>query len=381
MSKCVGLAVALALMVASAASAQITIGAPSSENPNKRSIRFTEYHAINTITEEIDSCYRMWFVWDRGTAGAVSAYAVEPADDTFAEVEAGTLIRAFTTDETYGPITPGDSQVRFVVDTEETAGNSTMTVHCSNDLASGGGGGGSGAPPASGVDSVITVFENGDYDGDTTVVKLDAATDMLRSNVNHVSEMGFPTDRIYMAAVNDNTVATVQGYVKWFSGFGTTSGADSQRLSERADILNVWSAVTPGFAGRLQGKALGVAVRGDNTATTQSCRVSVHRNTAMAAGPAYPALVPTATGAATNWTECTGAIEFGPAATNAGGIGSSGVVDDSGERYMVPLSDCLCDIDECVLVVAVEDRDEGGGETCTDINDVDFTFAVGEVIN
>lgn len=377
MTRHIGLAVALALMLAGTASAQITVGAPTPEEPNKRSIRFTEYHAINTITDEIDSCYRMWFVWDRGTAGAVSAYAVEPADDEFAEVEAGALIRAFTADETYGPITPTDSKVRFVVDTQETGSESTMTVHCSNDLASGGGSV-DGSAPASGVDSVITVYENSDYDGDTTVWHLDADTDLLRSNTNRFSEMGFPTDRTMMAKVDDDSVGVVQGYVRWFTGTGDTGAAgDANRLSEQAGILAAWTAVTPAFGGRLTGKALGVFVMGTNTGTNQSCRLAVHRNTAMN-GTNYPALATGATGATTNWTECTGALEIGPVASNSGGVGTSGVVDNSGEQYMVPLTDCECTIDECVLVVAVEDRDEGGSETCTDIEDINVTLLVGE---
>ena len=129
----------LAVLWALPGLAQISVSPGTREEPESFGVRFTTNHAVNTISEPIDACYQMWFVWDQGTAGVVSAYSVERTDDTFSEVEAGTLIRAFSTDGTFGPFTPSDSQVRFVVDTAETSGTSEMKVYCSNELATGGG--------------------------------------------------------------------------------------------------------------------------------------------------------------------------------------------------------------------------------------------------
>ena len=106
----------MAVFWAGTSFAQITVPGGNDQTPNVRQIKFTTNHAVDTISGSMAACQQMWFAWDQATAGVVSAYAVEASDDTVSEVEAGALIAQFTTDGTYGPYTPTDTQVRFVVD-------------------------------------------------------------------------------------------------------------------------------------------------------------------------------------------------------------------------------------------------------------------------
>lgn len=120
-------------LLALPAMAQITVSAPVTSHPKRYTVRFTVNHAVNTITDPIPACASMRIIFDQGTAGAVTAYAVTPADDTVAEVEGnGVSLGAFIADGASAALTPTRPEVRFVVDTQETSGNSNALIFCSD---------------------------------------------------------------------------------------------------------------------------------------------------------------------------------------------------------------------------------------------------------
>ena len=129
----------LAMMIALPAwGANISVFRDKTNPTETTRISFTTNHAIDTISDAIPSCPGMEVVFDQGAAADVSLYAVGSGDNTVAEVEAGTLLKAFTASTTTPvSIKPGTQFVRFVVDTAETGSNSVAEVRCSNVIASG----------------------------------------------------------------------------------------------------------------------------------------------------------------------------------------------------------------------------------------------------
>lgn len=123
----------LAWTTAASAESQITVW--KDKATFRQRVVFTTGHDVNTISDPIQTCSQMKFFWDRGAAAVVSVYEVGEQDDTFAEVEAGTLVQStgstpFTTDVAFGPYSPNRALMRAVVDTKETAGNSVLNVEC-----------------------------------------------------------------------------------------------------------------------------------------------------------------------------------------------------------------------------------------------------------
>lgn len=95
--------------------------------------------AVNDFSPAIPSCPSMYVYWERGDSAGATLYPADSDDDTVAEIEANTLIKAFTTNEFFGPFTPTKRFVRMVVDTINATTPSTYKIVCSN-VAGGGGG-------------------------------------------------------------------------------------------------------------------------------------------------------------------------------------------------------------------------------------------------
>lgn len=244
-------------------------------------------------------------------------------------------------------------------------------------------GGDNAGPPATGVDTTLTLYENSDHDGDTYQVVIPAEVDMLVSHTNTVGPGGFPTDRIETTYVDDIASAAKatnpEAYIKWEQSEPNADTGNGHKLSDNTNIYNTRISVGPMFSGRLQAKALSVRLGLPTAAAADYCRATV-RYTPALNGTAYYDLDPTTLGVDTGWTQCTGVLEWGPSSDNSGQTGAGvDTPDGAGDSYMLLLDSCTCPSEECVFVVAVQDRDEGGGETCLDVDDVHFGLVVGEV--
>lgn len=271
----------------------------------------------------------------------------------------------------------GRPYLLFDITSVETSGTSYLSWR--GHPTSAGGGGGSGSPPASGVDTELTLFENSDYDGDSLKVVIDAGTDLLESETLRVGPLGIIQQRTVTAIVDGNDLAATneEGYVRFFN-FGSTGSTSWLFEPYTGTSLNHSGAVvTPIGGGRLVGKSLSVFQWGNNSGATEECVYEVRMSDAIA-GAIPPAVAPTVLGADAGWTTCIGDVESGPSSNNSQttGVGDQ-VVGIYGTHYATDLSSCTCATDDCAMIVAVRHRD--AGTDCAQIEDSYVSFTYDEV--
>lgn len=129
-----------ALLVASAASAQVNVFM-SREHPTvEYKASFTSSHAVDTISGEMRTCPNMEVIWQRGDQGAASLYQSYSGDPD--PKNNGTLVTSLTTTTTAPEtLSIGQQALYWVVDTAESAGNvSVGKVWCSYVIGGGSGG-------------------------------------------------------------------------------------------------------------------------------------------------------------------------------------------------------------------------------------------------
>lgn len=110
-------------------------------------------HPVNTVFGPFPSCANIDIRQDSLSTGVVSVYSAGATDSAFADAEAGTLAKQFSSADgtTITNIAPDEEGWAVVVDTAETVDGAGIEWSCSqygNPVAVGGGS--TGAPPAAG---------------------------------------------------------------------------------------------------------------------------------------------------------------------------------------------------------------------------------------
>lgn len=384
---------------------------------------------VDGVSRAFTSCGEITLKPSGVTSGVYRIYGLsEAASDSITslvDVIGGTLIESFTSidNATEIVINPAQDKIRLMELSAESNDFATVTLTCNYREGAGGGGqgpagpegpqgpqglqglqgvpgsdGADGAPgadgqdgadgadgvidsgpPATTVDSEIIMYENSDYGTELTAdrwtLQIPANVDLLQSPISRVGPLGVSSDRILSTLIDDIGGRTQpEEYIKWGMSTGDNDNSNTHRRADNAFVHNTRIPIGPLQGGRVLAKALSVRLQNSATANADHCTISVHRSTSSGSSPA---LDPTTVGPAANWVQCGGVIEIGPASANTGGVGDSLLTAVQG-TYGVPLTDCECLTDDCVLIVAIADRDEGGGEQCVDVDDVHLSIWVGE---
>lgn len=131
------IAIAFLLIASSAGAQDITAIAEPMPMSSETVVRFGTGDAVDSFTEAIPSCSGMWIIFEQANSAVVALYAVNPDDDTLAEIEGATLLSTFSASTgTAVSVSPGTMGVRFVVDAAESSGTSVASIRCANVVGS-----------------------------------------------------------------------------------------------------------------------------------------------------------------------------------------------------------------------------------------------------
>lgn len=252
--------------------------------------------------------------------------------------------------------------------------------------SSGGGDGSTASPPAPGVDTALTLYENSERSGDNVVeFRIDATTDLINDTTFSIGRLGLLTQQVHKAFIDGNDhAANVEGYVR-FGMAVTNTNSNSYELFHGTSLNNTKAVVVPTTGGRLKAEALSVynwSNNSANSAVVESCTYEVRYSdsitefapTTTPAGP--PPVNPGVLGADSGWNACPNTVESGFGSSNTGGVGDS-ALGYFGTHYSMPQTGCTCATDDCVMIVAVKDRNSV--DVCDQVEDVYLRLITSEV--
>lgn len=338
----------------------------------------------------------MRFSFTKGNSFAATVYACETK-----EYAAGTCtsLSTLSATDTDIELTTGLPWIVIDVTTAEDAGYVSYIGYRGSVTSAGssgsGGGSGSSSPPASGVDTVLTFYENSDHTGGNTInYILLNEFDLPADRDNYFSPLGFDTRRQLHAFHDDASNPSTPPYphteVKELVRWGVMRGGASTVANDHtfvagtgttASTLNSNVLVSAKYGGHLRIDALGMNSQWTNNGAGASCTVNawINENPLVYQYDSTTITTPDVNG----WTKCGGEIQVGSGGSNTTGVGylsSSPMFGNKGDQYMVAFTDCECAGYACRAFISVSDRTPGS-VTCDFQEDMSYLLEVSETFD
>ena len=353
---------------------------------------------------------------DEGIISLGTAY-IGQADETITGTVLDDILAIFNTTDTASDISymfVGASNVpRFVIAEEgddlatynprsmlighaATLANVDENIQCSTnysaiDCITGGSGADLGVQDDVEVGGVLWIAEQADADADVATMGQvwvkneapnelwftdDAGTDVKVSR--SVNAYGVSGDRVVQSYIDtDYFAGTIERtMIKWWNSTGDSNAPDKHYTYSNggsgkwyfADV-----AVAPIAGGTLRGDVLTVNMYAANTTDDENeCDLVVATMEDPSSQATFNDQTTTMEAA---FTACTGTIEVGFGSSNSGGAGDTAVTG-AGHKYMMPLTDCTCVSDDCVLFVFLLDR---SAATCDEMEGLHIALHVSEL--